>query len=209
MEFRRWIMNSYLKHYQNIVYIFLGILMIILGCGETDYSDENLQTIEQSSTEDITEPVGELTPGERAERLMRIVNYNRTEAYKLAKIQNSYIHLPETSDKIFKRVLGFEEGFAGRLIAAWEGTLFARRMIKQIDNVEFKRYEHFRDTYKARIANGGEQFYFEYIGAYDEIISEYIRIQFTSPNESVEKVLANYHQSLLRGNADMVYPDGF
>jgi hypothetical protein len=192
--------------------LLLIVLSFTLGCGDED----NTVVIPQPSEpaiEEIKEPIEEvddkLTPTQRALKLMKEVNLKRTEAYKQAKEKDDFTTLSETSDKIFQEVLGFEEKFANQLIAAWEGVQRGRKMIGLIDDATIKRYENFRQTYQIKFANETEEPFFEYIAAYDDIITEYLRIRFDFPDVLQEEVMQLFGDSMFRGNADIIYPEGF
>ena len=118
-------MKTTLSTFMYSVPLLLIVLSFTLGCGDED----NTVVIPQPSEpaiEEIKEPIEEvddkLTPTQRALKLMKEVNLKRTEAYERARAKEDFNMLPETSEKIFNEVLGFEENFANELILIWEGA---------------------------------------------------------------------------------------
>ena len=206
-------MKSTLSTLMYIVPLLLVVLSSMLGCGDEDDNVVIIQPtkppIEEVTKEPIEEVDGKLTSTQRARKLMNEVNQKRTEAYQQAEKEMDFTTLPETSEEIFKEVLGFEENFANKLLGTWEAALRAALMVKRIDNATMKRYENFKFAYLGKIHLQNGKPYFEFIGAYDDIIKEYLRIQFEFPGTPEEKILNMFGDSLLRGNADIIYPEGF
>ena len=153
-------------------------------------------------------------PQEGSQLIMDKVNGRRTKAYNDAKAADDFTTLPDASDEIFKEVIlvfGFEEkGFAMKLITIWEETFFARHQAGVIDAAAVEKYNNFRTIYHEKLeAERGEP-YFEYIRAYDNIIIEYLRLALeleglVSEGERIER----FRESMMRGKADIIYPEGF
>lgn len=206
-------MKTSLSTFMYIVPLLLVVLSFALGCGDEDDNVVIIQPTEPPIEEVIKEPIeevdGKLTPTKRAHKLMDKVNEKRTEAFKKAEEENDFTTLPETSEEIFKEILGFEENFANKLLGTWEAALRAALVVKRIDNATMKRYENFKIAYLGKIHLQNGKPYFEFIGAYDDIIAEYLRIQFEFPGTPEEKILNMFGDSLLKGNADIIYPEGF
>lgn len=174
-----------------IISLLLVVLSFALGCGDEDDNVVIIQPTEPAVEETLKEPVeevdGKLTPTKRAHKLMDKVNQKRTEAYQQAEKENDFATLPETSEEIFKEILGFEEKFADQLIVIWETVLRTALLVMRIDDATMKRYENFKFAYLEKIHLQNGKPYFEFIGAYDDIIAEYLRIQFEFPGTPEEK----------------------
>ncbi len=181
--------------------------------GDTDIiTDDYL--IGHLLTTQLPEPVHP-TPQEGAQWIMDRVNERRTKAYNDAKAADDFTTLPDASDEIFKEVIlgfGFEEkGFAMKLITIWEETLFARHQAGVIDDAAaVEKYNNFRTIYHEKLeAERGEP-YFEYIRAYDNIISEYLRIALELEGlVSKEERIERFRESMMQGKTDIIYPEGF
>lgn len=206
-------MKSTLNTFKYIVPLLLLVLSFLLGCGDEDDNVVIIQPTEPTIEEVIKEPVEEvdnkLTSTQRAQKLMEEVNQKRTEAYEEAKEEDNYTTLSDSSEIIFQEVLGFEENFANELIGTWENVLRVALVVKRIDDATMKRHENFKFAYFKKIHLQNGKPYFEYIGAYDAIIAEYLRILFEFPGTPAEKILNMFGDSLLKGNADIIYPEGF
>ena len=206
-------MKTTLSTFMYSVPLLLIVLSFTLGCGDED----NTVVIPQPSEpaiEEIKEPIEEvddkLTPTQRALKLMKEVNLKRTEAYERARAKEDFNMLPETSEKIFNEVLGFEENFANELILIWEGaTLHVGLIVGRVNDAIVERYEKFKKTYKQKIVQEGGEPFFEYIAAYDDIVREYLRISLSFPNTPQNEILQMFKDSMVKGNADIIYPKGF
>ena len=82
-------------------------------------------------------------------------------------------------------------------------------IIGRINDAIVERYENFKKTYKQKIVQEGGEPFFEYIAAYDDIIKEYLRISFDFPNTPQKEILHMFKDSMVKGNADIIYPKGF
>lgn len=153
-------------------------------------------------------------PQEGSQLIMDKVNGRRTKAYNDAKAADDFTTLPNTSDEIFKEVIlvfGFEEkGFAMKLITIWEETFFARHQSGVIDDTVIEKYNNFRSIYHEKLeAERGEP-YFEYIRAYDNIITEYLRLALELEGlVSEEERIERFRESMMQGKAGIIYPEGF
>ncbi len=200
------------------ILIYIAFALSVLGCSRDLTS--NVVGLPDPNTTPLPEYVHP-TPEEGSEWLMDRVNGRRTKVYNDAKAADDFTTLPDASDEIFKEVIlgfGFEkEGFAMKLITVWEETLFARHQAGVIDDAVIEKYNNFRSIYDERLkAERGEP-YFEYIRAYDNIITEYLRLAQELENDrfengrlvSDEERIERFRESMMMGNADIIYPEGF
>ena len=153
-------------------------------------------------------------PQEGSQLIMDKVNRRRTNAYNDAKATDDFTTLPDVSDEIFKEVIlafGFEEkGFAMKLITIWEETFFARHQAGVIDDAAIEKYNNFLSIYHEKLEVERGEPYFEYIRAYDNIITEYLRLALELEGlVSEEERIERFRESMMQGKADIIYPEDF
>ncbi|MDE0086165.1 MAG: hypothetical protein OXU23_10665, partial [Candidatus Poribacteria bacterium] len=81
----------------------------------------------------------------------------------------------------------------------------------EVDDATVERYENFRDTFLEKVESENGEPYFEFIGAYDDIIAEYVRIalEYEFSGLSQNELIELFRKSMQQGNADIIYPEGF
>lgn len=148
--------------------------------------------------------------------IMEDINWKRRKVYEDAQTTGDFTILPEASDAIFEEILlgffGFDErGFAMKLITVWEETFRVRHQAGEVDDVAAERYDNFRNTFLEKVESENGEPYFEFIGAYDDIIAEYLRIalEYEFAGLYQNKPIELFRKSMQQGNADIIYPEGF
>lgn len=151
---------------------------------------------------------------EKAEAAMARVTERRIEAQQKAKETGDYSTLFKISDQILEEELGFDTVFFyDEIRVTYE---VARRELHtdgKLDIDDSDRYLNFLTTYFKKIAwemetTGGE-FLFEFLSAYNEVITEYVRLTFRFPTLSKERLLEELKKSALKQKIDIQYPEGF
>ena len=156
------------------------------------------------------------SPLEGSQWVMKHINGKRRRVYEDAQTTGDFTILPKASDAIFEEtLLGLfefaERDFAMDLITVWEETFRERHQAGEVDDAAVERYENFRDTYLEKVESENGEPYFEFIGVYDNIIAEYVRIalEYESDRLSQNKLIELFRKSMQQGNADLIYPEGF
>lgn len=156
------------------------------------------------------------SPLEYSRSLMEDINWERRKVYEDAQRTGDFTILPEASDAIFEEILlgsfGFDErDFAMKLITVWEETFRVRHQAGEVDDVAAERYDNFRNTFLEKVESENGEPYFEFIGAYDDIIAEYVRIalEYEFSGLSQNELIELFRKSMQQGNADIIYPEGF
>ena len=151
---------------------------------------------------------------EKAEAAMANVKERRVEAHQKAQETGEFSTLFQVSDKILQEEVGFDtEYFYNEIRVAYE---FARGELQndgKLDLEDSDRYLNFITTYFKKIAweretTGGE-FLFEFLSAYDDIVTEYVRLTYRYPTLSKEKLLEELKKSAQKQKIDIQYPEGF
>ncbi len=203
------------------VFSLLIICCFTLGCEKNLIPDvipppdiDDTCTIEHDiqSCDGIVHP----SPWEGSRWVMERINGKRRKVYEDAQTTGDFTILPEASDAIFEETLlgyfGFDErDFAMKLITVWEETFRVRHQAGEIDDATVERYENFRDTYLEKVESEKGEPYFEFIGAYDDIIAEYVRIalEYEFAGLSQNELIELFRKSMHQGNANIIYPEGF
>lgn len=160
---------------------------------------------------EVTEPDSSL---EKAKAAMAKVNERRIEAHHNAKETGEFSSLFQISDQILQDEVGFDtEYFYNEIRVAYEIARGELHNDGKLDLEDSDRYLNFLTTYFKKIAwemetTGGE-FLFEFLSAYDEIVTEYVRLTYRYPTLSKERLLEELKKSVLNQKIDIQYPDGF
>ena len=142
----------------------------------------------------------EMDPLEKAQEAMARVNEGRTETYQTAEETGDFSIVFTASENIFKEELGFRKGFWVDLVDIYrQENLGNPEQLEGLDNLQDAFTEKLEDDTLG-------MFYFTYIGAFDELIVEYLRLSFESPGKSEEELLALFRESVRDEKASVMFP---
>ncbi len=151
---------------------------------------------------------------EKAKAAMARVTERRIEAHQKAKETGDYSTLFEISDQILEEELGFDtDYFNDEIRVAYEEARGELQNDGKLELEDSDRYLKFITTYFKKLSwemetTGGE-FLFEFLSAYDEIVTEYVRLTYRFPTLSKERLLEELKKSVLKKKIDIQYPEGF
>lgn len=189
-----------------LVFFMLFATIFTFGCGE--------DTDEEMKDEMVVETQ---TPLEKAQAAMTRVNDRRTEEYQKAEEAGDFSVLFTVAEKIFQEELGFGEELWQALVDTWEDAhdeivqgLFADGKEDE-SKAEAQSYVDFLSFYFPKFdfenMSGGE-FFFGYMAAYDDIVTEYLRLSYKFPDVTQERLLPLLKESIVNGNVSIQYPEG-
>ena len=166
----------------------LCVSVLLIGCDPA---------MRQPITEMITPSQDSL---EKAEAAMAKVNERRTETYQKAEETSDFSVVLTASEDIFKEELGFRKGFWVDLVDIYRQENFENpARLEGLDNLQDAFAEKLQDDTL-------EMFYFTYIGAFDELIVEYLRLSFEFPEKNEEELLALFRESVRDGEIVILFP---
>lgn len=189
-----------------LIFFMLFATIFTFGCGED---------VEEEMKEDMV--VETQTPLEKAQEAMQRVNDRRTEEYQKAEEAGDFSVLFTVSIKILQEELGFNEELWEALLDTWEDAhnelvqgLFAAGKEDE-SKAEAQKYTDFLSFYFQKIdfenMSGGE-FFLENMSAYDEIVTEYLRLSYEFPDATQERLLALLKEAMVDGKVSIQYPEG-
>ena len=109
---------------------------------------------------------------EKAQAAMASVNERRIETYQQAEETGDFSIVFTASEDIFKEELGFRKGFWVDLVDIYrQENLENTERLEALDNLEDAFAEKLQDDTLG-------MFYFTYIGSFDELIVQYLRLSF-------------------------------
>ena len=188
-----------------LVFLTLITTIFAFGCAEDmeeEMVEETLTPLENDRRAD--------TPLEKAQEAMQKVNDRRSDVFQKAEAEGDFSVLFAAAEDIFKEELGFEKEFWQDLVFIWQGIQIERYQAGEIDEVEATRYENFWNTQQEKFLDMTfAESYFDLIGAYDEIIIEYLRISYENPDSSQDELITLFKESMKQGNVQILYPEGF
>ena len=168
--------------------LMLCVSVLLIGCDPA---------MRQPITEMITPSQDSL---EKAEAAMAKVNERRTETYQKAEETSDFSVVLTASEDIFKEELGFRKGFWVDLVDIYRQENFENpARLEGLDNLQDAFAEKLQDDTL-------EMFYFTYIGAFDELIVEYLRLSFEFPEKNEEELLALFRESVRDGEIVILFP---
>lgn len=160
----------------------------LIGC------DSEMQ---QPIMEIITPPQSSL---EKAQAAMEKVNERRTEAHQKAEETGDFSTVFTVSENIFKEELGFRKGLWVDLVDIYrQEHLENAEMLEGLENLE----DAFVEKLKADTLG---MFYFEYIGTFDALIVEYLRLSFEFREKSEEELLTLFRESVRDEKIAVIFP---
>ena len=179
-----------------LIVLMLCISGLLIGC-------DSVMT--QPITEIITPPAPEVvTPTqsalEEAQTAMGKVNERRTEAHQMAETSGDFSTIFTASEDIFKEELGFRKGFWVDLVEIYrQENLENADRLEGLGNLEDAFVEKLQDDTLG-------MFYFTYIGSFDALIVEYLRLSFEFPEKSEEERLMLFRESVRDGEISIIFP---
>lgn len=189
-----------------LAFFILFATIFTFGCGED--MEEKMEMEEEMVVE---------TPLQKAQAAMTRVNDRRTEEYQKAEEADDFSVLFIVAQKIFQEELGFGAETWQELLDTWEDAhdervqgLFADGKEDE-SKAEAQSYVDFISFYFPKFdfenMTGGE-FFFEYMSAYDEIVTEYLRLSYEFPDATQERLLALLKEAIVDGKVSIQYPEG-
>lgn len=184
--------------------LFLCIAVLALGCGEDTDTNTGSQV-----------PIVRKDPfTDEAVAAMDHVNQRRTEEHQQALDTGDFSKLFEISDQILEDELGFDtEYFLNEILIAYEiarGELYSEG---KLSLTAADRYIKFRQEFYRKIVWDTEtrdgKYLFEFLRAYDEVVSEYVRLTHQFPSLNNDGLLRKLTAAAKAGKVEVQYPEGF
>ncbi len=181
-----------------LVFLTLITTIFAFGCAE-DMEEETEKMVEET-----------LTPLEKAQEAMQQVNDRRADVFQKAEAAGDFSVLFAATEQIFQEELGFEKEFWQDLVIIWEQVQIAKFQAGELDEAVALRYENFYNTHQEKFLDMTfAESYFDFIGAYDEIIIEYLRLSYEFPDSSLDELQKLFRESMQEENVEIQYPEGF
>ena len=185
---------------RTLAFFLLFTTLFTLGCGE--------DVKEKTETEE--DMVAETqTPLEKAQEAMGRVNDRRIEAHQKAEEAGDFSTVFEDAEKIFQEEVGFGEVVWAELFNTWAETQEELNQEGKIDNAAVQRYINFVLAYQNEDGLIKAESFFEFNSAYDEIVTEYLRLSYEFPDATQQRLLALLKESIRDGKVRIQYPEGF
>jgi hypothetical protein len=198
---------------KTLIFFMLFVTIFALGSGE----NIEKELIKEMMVVEIQ------TPLEKAEAAMARVNDRRAETYQEAEIAGDFSVLFTAAEPIFQEELGFGVEVWEALLNTWEdahdervqGFLAAGK--EDESKAEALEYVNFLGYYFSKFEDpenpeGGlirGEFWFEYMAAYDDIIIEYLRLSYESPDSTQAVLLVSLKKSIVDGKVNIKYPEEY
>ena len=174
----------------------LVMLTVLILCVSVCFIGCN-QEIKQPILQVVTPPKNSL---EAARAVMESVNERRTEVYQNAEETSDFSIVFTASEDIFEEELGFEKGF-------WVDLVEIYRQANLENPSVLEGLENLQDAFAEKLGDGTlGMFYFQYIGAFDEIIVEYLRLSFEFPEKREGELLTLFRESVRDGKIPILFP---
>ena len=160
--------------------------------------------------EGMSQPIKEVIPPpetptnlEKARTDMDRVNQRRTESQQRADTTGDYSAIFIDSETILREELDFNKGF-------WIELVDIYRSEKSDDPTVTNGYGKLQDAFAKRLTeNTLGKFYFEYIGTFDPLIIEYLRLSYAYLTQGEEELLAHFRESVRNDTVSIVFPEDF
>lgn len=189
-----------------LTFFMLLATILTLGC-ESDIRREIQEEV-----------IGDtLTPLEKAQEAMTRLNERRAQEYQKAEEAGNFSVLFIIALPIFQEELGVDQELWDELLVTWEDAhdervqgLFQAGKTDE-SKAEALNYVNFLSFYFQKFdfeSMSGGEFFFQYMSAYDEIVTEYLRLSYEFPNATQEKLLALLKESIVNGKVSIQYPEG-
>ena len=184
--------------------LILFIAILSVGCGEdTDTNTGNQVLIVRKDpfTDEAVEA-------------MERVNQRRIEEHQKAMETGDFSNLFSISDLILEDEFGFDtEYFYNEILVAYENARGELHSEEKLTLADSDRYLKFRQDYHRKImwdmdTTGGE-FLFEFLSAYDEVVTEYVRLTYQYPSLNNDGLLTKLTVAAKARKVEVQYPEGF
>ena len=137
---------------------------------------------------------------DEARAAMKKVNERRTEVYQKAEEVSDYSTVLTASENIFKEELGFRKGL-------WIDLVEIYRQENLENAARLEGLENLQDAFAEKLEEGTlGMFYFEYIGSFDALIIEYLRLSFEFGEKSEKEYLTLFRKSIRDGKIAIIFP---
>ena len=169
-------------------------LIIFAGCEEPATHPTRSKT-PSSSSDRFQE-----TSLEKAKEAMDKVRERREVEYKKMEEVGDFSNASKMSEKIFLEELGLAEMFWTNLV-----DLFVDNVPKTDENIEkVKKFEKFLAK---KVEGDLGKFWFEYMGYFDDLIVEYLRLSFEFPQKTEKDLLLQFGESVREGKTGILFPE--
>ena len=179
----------------------LMLLIVLMPCAFISLIGCD-QGMEQPIMEIITPPQDSLEMGslEKAQVVMERVNERRTEAHQKAEETGDFSTVFTASEDIFKEELGFRKGL-------WVDLVEIYRQENLENATLLEGFENLQDAFAEKLKEGTlGMFYFAYIGSFDEIIIEYLRLSFEFPEKNEAELLTLFREAMRDEKVLIIFP---
>ncbi len=155
-----------------------------------------------------------LTPLQKAQAAMEQVNMSRMDAYQRAQENGDFSVLFLVGGIILQTELGFDETLFEKILQAWEDGHDERvqslyqagktdeSLAEAQKNVNFLTYYLSKFDFEN---NSGGEYFLEYMSAYDDIVTEYLRLSYENANSSQEQLLTLLKDSIATGKVSIIF----
>ncbi len=196
-----------------LLFFMLVATIFTFGCGEDMEKDVKKEEMVEETQTSL----------EKAQEAMARVNERRMEAYQKAEEAGDFSVLFTAAEPIFQEELGFGQEVWQKLLDIWEDAhdervqgFFAAGKEDE-GKAEALEYVNFLGYYFSKFEDpenpeGGlirGEFWFEYMAAYDDIIIEYLRLSYESPDSTQAVLLVSLKKSIVDGKVNIKYPEEY
>ncbi|MYF97638.1 hypothetical protein F4212_00675 [Candidatus Poribacteria bacterium] len=176
-----------------LIALMLCYAGLLTGCGDQM----------QQPVMDVISPPPQPTYLDMAREKMDRVNQRRTTAQQQAEAIGDFSTIFIDSETIFKEELGFRKGLWVELVEIYRD--------ENADNAKIiAGFNNLQEAFTRRLDdNILGMHYFDYIGTFDELIIEYLRLSYVHPNMQETELLEQFRQSVKDDKVSLVFPDNF
>ena len=171
----------------------LTLLIVFMLCASALLTGCD-QRMEQPIMEIITPSQ---SSSEKAQAAMERVNERRGEVQQKAEETGDFSIVFTGSENIFKEELGFRKGLWVDLVDIY----------RQENPEKLEGLENLEDAFTEKLQDDTlGMFYFTYIGAFDELIIEYLRLSFEFPEKGEAELLTLFRESVKDSEIAIIFP---
>ena len=185
-----------MRMFLSTVFIAAMLLITLAGCEESTIHSTGMK-IPPSSPHSQDAKEGALN---MAEERMNQVRERREVEYQKMEEKGGFSTSSKISEKIFLEELGLEERFWTHLVKAFTEDVPKTDKISE----DLKKFEKFLTQ---KIEDGLEKFWFEYMGYFDDLVTEYLRLSFEFPEKESEELLLLFRESVKEGKTSILFPE--
>lgn len=183
-----WESTVTMKLLGKLTAFILCVSALLIGC-DPEMKQPIMQVVTRSES-----------PSEKARTAMERVNEKRTKIHENAEETDDFSIVFTASEDIFKEELGFRKGFWVDLV-----EIYRQENLKNAARLE--GLENLQDAFAKKLEAGTlGMFYFTYISAFDDIITEYLRLSFEFPEKLETERLALFRESIRNGKILILFP---